>query len=570
MKRLLIMAFTLIMAVSVIFGGCDRKGEESKDAPEVTDEQNTGTSAVTEEKPPADPFGKYSPSVKVKWAKQANPATDFPEGDSYENSVWTRSLLEDMGIELELDWQVVDKQYETKMNLAIASNQLPDIMSLTDYTQFNRLAGADRIVDLTELYEDYASPLLKQYLMEDGGLSKSWATIGGKLMGLPRNGVNFQTTRKIFIRRDWFEESGMDKPETMEDVFDIARAFKNKDPERRYGLTLAKKILDDGLCDMRGVCNAVGAYPRAWIEDSSGNLVYGSVQPEMKKAIGIYADLHEEGLIDPEFAVKEAAQVAKQLTSGQIGISIGSFFLPGWPLSALYKSEGIEWDIYPLLPMSDYKGELKLLTNTPKGDMHVVRKGFKHPEVLLKIMNYEILKVSDPDNAEQEKFQSDENYNYAVTAPLYPIYGPLNKNFKTNVSVTKAIDNNDTSYIVTPQEKVQHGRVKAYFDAVNSGQTPKPNEWKAYKLFYGPDSSFGIQNYYFDNDMYITSKLVGFETPEMSRKKLTLETLEDTAVVAMITGSKPLDYFDEYVQEWRDLGGELIEYEVNEWWNSKK
>ncbi len=575
MRRIFTIFLAVILAFSIFLAGCNSKEQPSNndaDPKSTTKADSDNKDEIVKDKP-ADPFGKYEPPIVVTIARLANVAADFPEGSSYEDNVWTRSLEKDLGIIVKTEWEAVgDDKYETKLNLAIASDQLPDLMTLVDYSQFDRLVKADKIADLSESYENYASPQVKEYLTEDGGLTLSWATIKGKLMGLPQRGINYQTTRMIYIRQDWFDQSGLAKPETMDDVIEIARAFKHQDPEKRHGLAFMKKVLGDGFCDMQGIANAFGAYPRAWIEDSSGKLVYGTIQPEMKEAIALYADLYEEGLIDPEFAVKDGGKVAEQLTSSQIGVIIGNFWLPNWPLKNLYKSDDVDWYIYPLLPMSTNNNKLMAQTDTPKGQMHVVRKGYKNPEVMMKIMNYESMKINDPEKAEPEKFHSDKEgkYSFHMWAPLKPVYGPIMTNYNSNPNVTNAIDKNDTSYLKNTHDNMQYEKVKKYFDTLNAGEKPGAGDWARYKFFYGPDSTFGIQNYYFDKDMYFTSKLVGFETREMTRKKSTLEALEETMIVEIITGSKPLDYFDEFVEKWRALGGELIEFEVNEWWKSKK
>ena len=48
---------------------------------------------------------------------------------------------------------------------------------------------------------------------------------------------------------------------------------------------------------------ARGAFPMNWIE-KDGQVVYGSVQPEMKQALAELSAMYKEGLIDKQFAVR--------------------------------------------------------------------------------------------------------------------------------------------------------------------------------------------------------------------------------------------------------------------------
>jgi putative aldouronate transport system substrate-binding protein len=48
-----------------------------------------------------------------------------------------------------------------------------------------------------------------------------------------------------------------------------------------------------------------------------------------------------------------------------------------------------------------------------------------------------------------------------------------------------------------------------------------------------------------------------------------LNTLEDETLVGIITGELPLDAFDDYVDQWKALGGDMMTDEVNEWYQSQ-
>ncbi len=50
----------------------------------------------------------------------------------------------------------------------------------------------------------------------------------------------------------------------------------------------------------------------------------------------------------------------------------------------------------------------------------------------------------------------------------------------------------------------------------------------------------------------------------MSQMMPTLKQYQDDTIIKIITGEKPVEYFDEFVAEWQRLGGEKITREVNE------
>lgn len=47
-------------------------------------------------------------------------------------------------------------------------------------------------------------------------------------------------------------------------------------------------------------------------------------------------------------------------------------------------------------------------------------------------------------------------------------------------------------------------------------------------------------------------------TDDMVGKWTSLEKMENEMLLAIITGEKDLDYFDEFVEQWKSLGGDEI------------
>lgn len=535
-----------------------------------------GATAVATPGPADGPLSKYADPVTVKMAIKLHPANVFPAGDSQSSNVWTRAWKDELNIVLDPVWEAngddpVGSPYEQRMNIAIASHELPDIMNLTNYSQYQTLLNAGLIEDLTPYYDQYASPSLKKNVTADGGTALSWFTVDGKLMGFPNDGVNYMTARQIWIRHDWFVETGLPVPKTLEDVLAIAKAMKAKDPNR-IPIALDKTVEGDTFCDIQGIANSVGAYPRIWLDDGKGNLVYGSIQPAMKNVLSIYADLYKNGIVDQGFASVDGNMVAQQATSNKIGIFYGGFWIPGWPLNTLWDSDGVEWDGYPLLPAADQNGKLLAQVDTPAGNPVVVRKGYDHPEVLLKILSFTVAKIFDPATQEMTKFHDDPahpDYAYHMFNPLYIMWGPPMTNYDTQKNITKAIDTKDESVLVQPQDKQLYPSVKKYFDDVAAKTKPKGDDWASYKTWYGPTSGFGVLNGYFAGNNFLINKVVGYQSPTMTSQWTSMLQFEAQSVTEFISGIKPMDDFDKFISDWNSMGGATITQEVNDWYKTQ-
>src|SRR5690606_22878796 len=108
-------------------------------------------------------------------------------------------------------------QYVQKMNVTLASGELPDFLSV-NAVQLKQLAESELIEDMTELYEKYASPLTKDILSQEGTGPFDAATFDGKLMAIPQVEPSIERSMFAWIRTDWLSKVGLEPPKTMADV----------------------------------------------------------------------------------------------------------------------------------------------------------------------------------------------------------------------------------------------------------------------------------------------------------------------------------------------------------------
>ena len=116
-------------------------------------------------------------------------------------------------------------------------------------------------------------PYLKDYpnLSKMNKLINKNASIDGKLYGIYREPP--LSRQGIVIRKDWLDNLGLKMPETVEDLYDIAKAFTEQDPDQNGK--------DDtiGLADRHdltfGAFKTLASYfgaPNEWGVDKNGRL----------------------------------------------------------------------------------------------------------------------------------------------------------------------------------------------------------------------------------------------------------------------------------------------------------
>lgn len=118
-----------------------------------------------EDTPPSsersDAFEPYPTPVALRVGIGIDPNFRSDQGETPINNVWTRALKESLNIETQAAWQVVNPNLDQKVNLAIATNELPDAL-VVNRGQFNQMIEADEIADLTDAYHKFASPVMKK------------------------------------------------------------------------------------------------------------------------------------------------------------------------------------------------------------------------------------------------------------------------------------------------------------------------------------------------------------------------------------------------------------------------
>lgn len=505
-----------------------------------------------------DLLEKYDPEITLTAWRYLNQAIKFEKGDTIENNIYMKAYKEQLGIDVKYNWVVPQEQFEQKLNISIASGDLPDIMWLTN-KQLVQLVENDLLYDLTELFDKYTSPLTKEIMLQDEN-NFNTAKFDGKLMAIPRTVSAIDTLHLMYIRTDWLKNLGLSEPRTMQDVFKIADAFTNNDPDQNgkddtFGMALTKNFLKDSHASAVGFFAGYHAYPGKWIKDAAGKLVYGSIQPEMKTALQQLQDMYEKGLLDREFGVKNRAKVAESVAAGKVGIEFGSM---SGPLSFLQPNidndPEAEWRPFPL-PSIDSEPATPI-AKMPVHTYYAVNKNCQHPEAVMKLLEFGTKGYS---KAADNEYGTNKNgigvFQYAIVR-----YEPARKNLDAHLHILQALQSNDPSKLNVEE--------KGYFNKILEYRNGNREMW-GFERVFGTPSSFDVIGQYVDENNMIYDGFYGAPTPTMVYRNATLQKMEEEVFTKIIMGQS-IDTFDKFVKDWKKLGGNQITREVNEWAQKNK
>lgn len=534
-KRVLAMLLSGLLCLS--FSACDNKPSESQTRSYAGD-------ATT----------RYEETVTFTKGVISSPGM-FPAGQSYENNPYTNYVKEQMNIETKVAWEVNGEVFNQKMALAIANGTIPDVM-LVDRTFFNQLLENDLIEDMTDVYNNYISPFLKEQYDSFDGLPFEEVTVDGRIMGIP-SPIGHHGHNVLWIRQDWLDTLGMDVPKTLDEIIAVAKAFMEKDPGgngagNTIGLSCNANVYSgyNSRMGLDTIFSSMGAYPGNWIM-RDGKLTYGSVAPEMKPVLEFLAGLYKEGVLDKEFALRRGEDHDALLASGRLGMHFGVWW-PATGVTSTYQTDSeAEWTAVSAPVNSE--GKLMLPENDPVSKILVVRKGYEHPEAIIKALNseYEILRgYGEAGKAAYAEHSADFPPWNAMPIELDISYSDALVRIYDDFQ--NALEKNDSSVMKTPGYESAFESVQRYL--------VKPNvDWADVQTYQARILGTGAATA--DNVDYVPTYFYG-QTKTMDSNWAALAKLEVETLVQIIMGDKPVDYFDTFVSQWYSSGGQTILDEI--------
>ncbi|MEO2202854.1 extracellular solute-binding protein [Paenibacillus pabuli] len=560
-KKMVMVGMMLLLAFT---SACSSTGNEENETAE-----NNSTPGVVEEGP-ADPFGKYDQAITLTYGKEVDPTDkSLPAGDTPENNQYSRYVKDNLNIDTKVTWQAATgTNYEQKVNLAISSNDLPDALVVKD-TQLRAMVKAGQLEDLTDAFNRYASPAMKSYMEKTNGVSAEAVTFDGKMYAIPSIQVHSDGVHQMWIRKDWLDKLGLEPPKTVEELENVAKAFVEQDPDgngkndtigiagQQNGGRLYANFLEstNNTYGLDPIFGAYKAYPGYWLKDDAGNPVYGSILPETKEALAKLRDMYANGLIDKELGIRKSA--SEPVVNGNAGI----FFAPWWmgygPLPDAIKNDpNANWQAY-LLPLDD-DGQFNAHMGAPSTVFVVVRKGYEHPEAVIKMLNLLI--------------RDESKFDISVPVGHYPLRVPMSYMDESEYSAKalqevlagtkKPEDFTDPGYklLAADIENVKKVKKEPYDNMDIQYWDPQADlgVWsRIYSLLVGSSS---LQQDY--NKVY---SLLYSQTRTMESRWSNLKKLEDETFLKIIMGAAPLDTFDTFVSDWKKQGGDKITEEVKEY-----
>lgn len=304
-KRILsVLAATLILGS--VLAGCGGKQEGTPTASSSPQAQSN----------------KFANKMKISMFNQGtfNAAAPIPPREEDVQ----RQMLE-KAVNIDLDMIIPQAgQATTKLNTLIAGGDIPDLIFLKSRADLAQYYDQGVLADLTPYLDQF--PELKKRFGKDSWEAMSYQ---GKTIAVPGydnvNGIS----RSFFIRNDWLKKLNMKVPTTPDELFEVMKAFTDKDPDGNgkndtYGFIGGMN--KEGNLQTYGFDSLMwmfGVNPPSAIEVKDNKPVFLFIDPKMKEALAYINKMMAAKVVDPDWVTMNTPDALDQkLFKGKVGFMI--------------------------------------------------------------------------------------------------------------------------------------------------------------------------------------------------------------------------------------------------------
>lgn len=293
---------------------------------------------------------------------------------------------------------------DTKLNLMITNNDLPDLMTLNNEDLIHELIEADLVWDLGEFMEtympdshiftDYPEDVKNEVIRRYGGwyfysshiVSDDAAEIWGYPEGTEDyyNALKYSDQFSIFINAAYAEQLGVDVKsiDTEEKLLDLMQQFqdaglKNEAGADVYTLAIPMDALEE--MNMRALKYQFGTLPY----DEEGNYRSEYYAPQYRHAVEFLNECYRRGYLDQNIMTLDSTNFNTICNSGRAAVMIGG-------IAGLGVGHDSEWETPgPVLSSTGDMPVFPIRGNTEIGWLRTfVSKDCENPEAVARFIDY--------------------------------------------------------------------------------------------------------------------------------------------------------------------------------------
>jgi len=279
----------------------------------------------------------------------------------------------------------------------------------------------------------------------------------------------------------------------------------------------------------------------------------------MKQGLELLSNWYKEGLIDQQMAVRSYDDIKALITDGKCGSYFCGWWAP-YDLAASYElNNNVEWRAYVLPAGTD--GKVTMWAGNPNQSYTVVRKGFEHPELIVKARSI-TLDYNQGDAAYSDTSKECLEYMDYVSHSFgveviggFDFYDAAARAYQ---HISETIDGTRDAANMNAYEHSLYESCVKYLDSVKNNLKPDKSDWLNYECRM---VSSKLMN---DTEINNIQPVFFSQTESMPMMWESLKKMERETILKIITNEVGIDEYDTFVSNWMSAGGEQITKEVND------
>lgn len=339
LKKLLACGMTLSMAVSMLAGCGSGTGSSTP----------TSTSGSTSGSTSASQTVDGSKPIEISLSYSDNATLPFKED-------WLTIQEVQRRTNSKLKFEVIPiADYNTKVSLMLNTGENTTDVILYQGTKGENasLALNGALVPISD-YSEWTPNFNK--LVEEFGLQEDLDQVrlkDGKYYYLPSLFDTPFYDGGLIMREDFLKENNLEQPKTYDDLYNILKLYKEKNPDS-YPLTVlvGPRVLYRMTMPAWGISlgknSSSGSYTLSWDYDKQ-EYFPGAISEQYKEYLKFFSKLYAEGLLDPEMAEPIDGDKWTQKMANGSAVATFAYYDQIGGVEAASKIDGLKLQMYPAL-----------------------------------------------------------------------------------------------------------------------------------------------------------------------------------------------------------------------------